>query len=402
MFGLSNLFNRKPTRDRFARDVLTHLQTQSPEVTGTVDPSRFRIQTSDGQTIFLDNAFIDYCKAPAARRQDIIREFLAGLKGTSLPHEFSDAKANLLPVLRHVSGLENVLVEAQKTPPKTVWEEFPMRRFSPDLAVGIAFDTEHAVQHVGEEHLARWGKTVDQALEVAIDNLRDRSPSRFAPHAPGLYVSRYGDYYDATRILLPELAWQLPLRGAPVAMVPNRAVLLMTGDADEEGMAALVATAEQVLLEDSRPLGSEMFRLEDREWKVWHPDGASGDRLHNLQLRVRAADYASQKQALERVLQQKGEDIFVATYSVVQRDGSPRFHSLSVLTKGADSLLPKTDVLALHDLEAKETITVSWSDFERIAGRLLDPQPQELQRYRVTGFPTDIELGQLRLAQAAP
>lgn len=403
MFGLSKLFHRPPSREQFASDVLIQLKARRPDLNFEYDQPQFRIRASDGGVVFLDNSYLDYSKAPRSERAVVIQGFLAGLDAPEVPSDFAAARPHLLPVLRHIVSLESLRIEAPSGKADSdVKADFPVHPFSTELGVGIAFDSEHSISQISDSHLVTWKRSFDDVLEVALSNLQDRSPPRFEAFEPGFYVSQYGDYYDATRLLLPHLAWQLPLRGAPVAMVPNRAALLLTGDADVEGIAAMVAQAKKVLLEDSRPLGPEMFRLEGDQWRVWQPPGASGDRLYNLQLHLRAADYDIQKQALQRQMERSGEDVFVATFSIAQRNGVKRFHSFSVLTRGVDTLLPRTDRVALALLETKETIMITWPDFERIASHLLtEPLPLTLPRFRIRGFPSDAELVHLRQLQTA-
>jgi len=401
MFGLSRLFNRTSPQDRFAREVINLLGEVSQGIRYEYDPTLFRLQAPDGQIIFLDNAYNECRRASGSQRKKVLASFLAGMAPSDVPSDFDDARAHILPVLRHVAGLESVQLENNPEKAASVWAEFPMQPFSGDLAIAMAFDSEHAVHQVGKSVLDKWQRPLNEVLAVALDNLRAKAPARFELHAPGLFVSQYGDYYDASRLLLPELAWQLPVRGTPVAMVPNRMCLLVTGDNDVEGIAAMIATAEKILIEDTRPLGSEMFRAVEQGWKTWQPEGANGIRLHNLQLRMRASDYAHQKRALDHRINLTGEDVFVATFSLAQRQGVERIHSLSVLTKGVDTLLPKTDLIYLTNLETKETISVPWSVFEHIAGYLLEPLPHVLSRYRVRHFPSADEIQRLREAEDA-
>lgn len=401
MFGLSRLFNRSSPQDRFAREVMDLLAKMTQGTTYEYEPALFRLQASDGQIIFLDNAYNECRRTSGLQRKKVLASFLAGMAPSEIPADFDDARAHILPVLRHVAGLESVQLECKPEQAASIWTEFPMQPFSGDLAIAMAFDSENAVLQVGKSVLDKWQRPLDEVLAIALDNLRAKAPAQFELHAPGLYVSRYGDYYDASRLLLPELAWQLPVRGTPVAMVPNRMCLLVTGENDIEGIAAMIATAEKILIDDSRPLGSEMFRAVDQGWKTWQPDGANGVHLQNLQLRMRASDYAQQKRAFEHRMSLTGEDVFVATFTVTQRQDIERFHSLSVLTKGADTLLPKTDLIYLTVVETKETISVPWSAFEHIAGYLLEPLPFVLPRYRVRHFPTDDEMERLREAQDA-
>ena len=97
-----------------------------------------------------------------------------------------------------------------------------MRRFVADLGVGVAYDTVTLVIQVGGPQCAKWGISPEEAHAIALDNLRHKAAPSFQEVIPGTYVAAYGDHYDATRILLPELAWQLQLNCNPVAMIPTR------------------------------------------------------------------------------------------------------------------------------------------------------------------------------------
>lgn len=401
MFGLSRLFHILPSRDRFAREIIRRLEKRSPGIRFEYDQELFRVSSQDSQVVFLDNAYLEYCRAAVSSRGKVMADFLDGLDSPEIPSDFAVARTNLLPVLRHTAGLESVCIESGNEEGPDVLTDFPMQPFSDELAIGVAYDSERAVQQIGKKILEKWQRSLDEIVAIALANLRDKAAPRFEQLSPGLYASQYGDYYDASRLLLPELAWQLPVRGTPVAMVPNRTCLLITGENDEQGITAMIAVSEKLLIEDSRPLGAEMFRLDSQNWKPWQPDGDAGIRLHNLQLRMLASDYEMQQRALNHRLKVAGEDVFVATYSVAQREGVARFHSFSVLTRGVDTFLPKTDLVYLADLETKESFWVPWHALESIAGYLLEPLSYRLSRYRVRCFPADAEMHWLREVQNA-
>jgi len=402
MFGLRKLFGLPPSKDTFAKKIIGKLREQLPDRIFQYDKAGFRIHGSDGWVAYLDNVFLDYSKAQGKEREKTIEGFLAGMMAPEIPANFSEAQQGLLPVIRHVSGLEIARLESQGQVSESIYSEFPMRPLSQELAIAVAFDSEHSVQQIGKNQLAEWGKSIEELVDIAIANLRDKSAPKFEAFAPGFYVSQYGDFYDAARLLLPEVARQLPLKGRPVAMIPNRTALLLTGDRDEYGLAELIALAEKVLLEDSRPLGSEMFVLEDKTWEVWQPNGANGDRLHNLQLQMLASDYSAQKGALEAQMLKSGTDIFVASFKLLQFDGKSRFVSSAVLSKGVDTLLPKSEEITLYLPDSQESFTVPWATFEQHAGYLMEQLPLNLVRYRVKDFPSESVLNLLREMASAP
>ena len=106
--------------------------------------------------------------------------------------------------------------------------------------------------------------------------------------------------------------------------------------------------------------------------------------------------YGSQQGLLREI---HGEDIFVATFSAAEADGVSPFSYCS-WTKGVDSLLPKTDLVALVDLDAQTQLTVKWHDAVAICGHLLEPTTHHYpERWRVAAFPSAEEFARLQAAK---
>src|SRR5207245_46627 len=77
--------------------------------------------------------------------------------------------------------------------------------------------------------LTEWGVALEESLQVAILNLRERtSPDGMKEIGSGLFVSQWGDCYDSARILLPGILQLLALIGAAVLFVPHRDQLWST------------------------------------------------------------------------------------------------------------------------------------------------------------------------------
>jgi len=393
MFGLARLFGATPTKNELAKKVLVALRAAHPGDNFAYDESQYQIRGKGSLVMNLDNLYLDYCRSTRNERQTQIERFIAGMTAEDIPDSFLDAQPNLLPVLRHLAGLELSLLSMDEERQKgDFFTQFAMQPFSEELAIGIAFDSEVSIQQVGNKTLETWGKTLDEVLAVALDNLRHKAAPKFEEISPGFFVSQFDDYYDASRLLLPELAWQLPLNGNPVAMVPNRICLLITGDRDEAGLEAMLATAEGLLRDQSRPLGTEMFRLDGTAWTPWKPSGAVEIRLHDLRIQMRAGDYKAQQEVLSATAERRGEDVFVATFGLTKQPNDDRIFSYSVLTKSVHTWLPKTDRVCANDLDTKEQLMVPWSVFESAAGDILEPMSYVLPRYRVAK-----DLGQQQL-----
>jgi hypothetical protein len=396
MFGLGKLFRKREAAvDDVARALIPHLRALRPSSTFDFDAALGTIRTQDGGVINLANLHTDYLRTPPDQRDKLLRTFAMGVLPPEVPSSFAEAKDALLPALRYLPGMDQSRIVAEHESLDAITES--MLPFSASLLVSVVHDTEHAMQQVSSETLKGWGMTPAQALEVAVDNLRHRAPPRFHEIAPGLWCSGYGDYYDAARILLPELVWQLRLAGTPVAMVPNRACLLVAGDMDSEALLSMIAKAREVLTAESRPLASEMLRLEDGRWLPWQPPmPAAAAALAKLQAEITAGDYAAQKQVLDELHQRRGSDVFVATCSLVQRpDG--QLLSYSVLSKGVDTWLPRTDRVVFVDPDRPKGAkkVVEWRVFEAQFGHHIEALALVPPRFHVREHPSDEAIASL-------
>lgn len=389
---------RTPTREQFAAMFMKELQRSMPEAQFELDVPQFLARGSNGHLISLANVYLDYCRADKAGRVRIIEEFLAGVAmPKEAPSHFEDARKDLLPAIRALYGLESMMIESgEYQSVQAIHDAWPMQPLGTELGVMIAYDTEHAVQQLSAKTLEEWGVSYDEALSIAIDNLRAKAAPCFTEYASGFHVSEYNDYYDASRILLPELAWQLRLKGCPVAMIPNRSCLFVAGDKDEAALGLMVELADKVLTEQSRPLSSQMFRLDEKTWRPWSPPEPVATRLNNIQHNMLAADYSTQQESLNKDLERKKEDVFVATYKLIRMQGSEKIESMAVWTQGVLSWLPQTDLLALQKQDGSEPLFVPWQVAMDVCGHLFEKLPYILPRYRVNGFPSEEELQNIK------
>ncbi|WP_018610331.1 DUF1444 family protein [Uliginosibacterium gangwonense] len=396
---LKRLFgSQTPTREQFAAMFMKELQRTMPEAQFEFDAAQFLVRGSNGHLINLANVYLDYCRADKVGRKQIMEEFLAGVvMPKEAPSQFEDARKDLLPAIRALYGLESMMIESgEYQSEQAIYGAWPMQPLGAELGVMIAYDTERAVQQLSAKTLEEWHVSYDEALSIAIDNLRAKAAPRFSEYASGFYVSGYNDYYDAARILLPELAWQLRLKGTPVAMIPNRSCLFVAGDKDEAALGLMLELADKVLTEQSRPLSSQLFRLDEKTWKPWCPPEPLATRLNNIQRNMLAADYSTQQESLTKDLERKKEDVFVATYKLIRMQGSEKIESIAIWTEGVLSWLPQTDLLALQKQDESEPLFVPWQTAMDACGHLFEKLPYILPRYRVNGFPSGEELKKIK------
>ncbi|MDP9606430.1 UNVERIFIED_ORG: hypothetical protein J2W38_006250 [Variovorax paradoxus] len=391
------LFDRKPGTEQVAKLLLRELQGLLPGEQFVLDLEQFLIRRADGGVIYLNNLYADYCQAHPAKRSGEITRFALAVASTGVdkPATLDEVKLRLLPILRRLGSVDLARIErgnlSKRLEDTMVWAPF-----SPTLGAAVAIDSDHAIAQVGLDDLKRWGIGFERAIEIAVDNLRHKTAPAFIEIGPGLYASNYRDYYDAGRIFLHELAWQLPLNGEPVAMVPNRSCLLVCGAGDAAALENMVTSARRVLREQSRPLSAEMFRLRDKTWSLWTPPGQAGALLATLQREEKAVDYNDQQEALTKAHAEAGIDVFVAKHTLLQRDADGSLVSFAVLPKGVDTWLPEADLVFLLETEGAAPTIVKWTDFSEHAAHLIERLPLAVPRWKVLGYPEGACLQRLR------
>lgn len=333
--------------------------------------------------INLANIHRDYVDAGPEGRPDCMRLQVAGMMQQFIPPSFADAKTKLRPVIRSATERGVVKLQGLGNGPKA---EMAYRTLCENIEVGIAYDGEFNVMRLSQSTFEQWGVSFDDALDIAVDNLRVESSKPWLALQNGVFLSQFGDFYDASRLLLTDLLYRQPIMGAPVVMAPNRAVLLLTGDRNDAGLQTLVDLAEQALAQ-TRPLPPLMLRWSGAAWERFVPESLAA-KLHRLRLYELTADYQDQQAILNDVHEKNGEDVFVAEHKIVQRaDGEQS--SICIWSEGVHSLLPDTDFIALFRPSTKQTAFVPRSEFRQQFTHIANPTEHLPVRYEVNAFPDE-------------
>jgi hypothetical protein len=191
---------------------------------------------------------------------------------------------------------------------------WPYRVVADHYGAGLVYDLPHAMSQINGQQLTRWGVDFDEAMDVALDNLRKISEQGFARLAPGVWRSAWRDNYDPSRLLLVDLIAAHEVDGDPVVMVPNRDTLLLTGSEDEVGLGIMAAAAEEST-QQPRPIHTMPIRLEFGSWTPFLPPKELPAYLRFKQMLINSLgqDYQEQRALLTTTHQKQSEDVFVAS-----------------------------------------------------------------------------------------
>ena len=406
--GWSDFFFGPPGKDKFAQLVMAELRRVEPVGDGGAqqemhyEADRFCISRSDGGFLNLANVYHEYRRAARGKRQAVLQHFIRSCVGTvnyELPEDFADVHPDLLPSVRSRFYLESVALQARSRGADRV--NVPQQFIGEHLSLSLVYDLPQAMRSIGQDDLDRWGVTFYEAVEAAQQNLEQMGKVAFAQIGEGLFASATGDNYDASRVVLLELVRRFPLRGMPIAMVPNRDTLLLTGSDDQEGLKNMAKIAAETL-NQPRPISTVAMRLEGETWQSWLPvpDSSLHAAFHELRLRTLGAEYNDQKELLDQAHQAAQTDLYVAQFSAVQKKQSGRVTSYAVWSDGLDILLPETDDVLFfrprpEDQEGEVVAGGSWQKVQQVVGDFMQPQGMYPERYLVTQFPTESQLARI-------
>lgn len=388
--ALFSFLRRRDPKDEFAKQVMARLKARGWSGGATYDRKRFEIRVGDGGVLYLSNTFADWTNYSRDQRQTALDAIVAPLFESHDIPDFDTAAPFLLPLMRNQCDIR-AMARVDDDMPPLAW-----RPFAGPLCSILAVDRPASMALVNETTLADWGKSFEDAYEVALGNLESKSPCRFQRWDAGFYVSDFGDYCDASRLLLPRLFDQLDVKGAPVAVAVSRTTLIVSGSEEPDSLNAMAALVTQALEDDSRPISYAPLLLQDGVWCEFRPDDASLAPIRELTARQTLWDYAKQQRALED--ERSGREVFIATANSATRDGEVQ--TWATWTKDVPTLLPRTDYIGITDLSLY--LTRSWEDIEAVCGPFATEEGHYPVRFFVDRWPSDDQLARLKQEFSAP
>lgn len=406
---LKRMFGRL-SKDEFAQAVIDSARKEHPGLSLVYEPESFRLRHgADSKGVLnLHNIYEEYHAAGPLLRRSLLKRYVclfASTESRMIPESFREAQANLLPKVRERSYHDLMQLYFRV---EGLEAAEPARKLLGDhLSVELVYDLPDSMGTIGKETLEGWGVGLDLALDVAYRNLCQGSAPRFRSPSPGVHVSAWRDNHDASRMLLPDLIRGLEVKGDPVAMVPHRDVLIVTGSEDVKGLGVMADLTEKAL-SGPRFMTAIPARL---RWDEWVPlqlpsDHPLHDRFELLRVQTVLRDYDEQKSLLDQLHEKTGEDVFVASYTAVQDKDSGKVSSYSVWSKDVVSLLPRADTV--HFFEADPTgrdqhtiRSVPWERVRDVAGSLLKEVNLFPERYLVTDFPNPDQVSRMAAPETA-
>jgi len=394
--NLLNWFFPPPTRDQFARALIAEFRRAGDRREHHYEPAEFRIKVTGGGEINLVNLYHEYAQLPRkARRKrllELVRSFMTATN--DLPEDFDEVRPNLRPKIWTRAAFSEMELRRQLDGAKQM--DLPLYPLGSHLVTTLVYDLPTSMRSISEEDLQNWGISYYEAMEIARENLAETTAG-YSQIGDGFYSEISGDSYDSARILLTDRILSWNLQGHPVAMVPQRDTLFVTGSEDEVGLKILAELTDATMRDEARPLSPIPLQFVDGEWEDWIVPRSHElyEKFQQMETSYLGGLYATQKELLDAIHDKDGTDVFVATFSAIRHE-SGRVLSYCVWTSGIESLLPRTNLIMIGEDHG----AYDWDKVMEVAGELLELQEDLYPvRYRVTRTPTPEQLE--KIGQAA-
>lgn len=392
-----------PSKGAFARLVMEGIRRVGETRELVYDEEQFRIhpESEAWPLMNLSNLYDEYLAAEGPIREKVlkvaVRNWFADRK--ELPETFEDVNPDLLPSVRSRSYSEFTRLQLAIAGSEDA--HWPRHVVGDHLAVSLVYDLPDSMRHIQQRDLDEWGVTYYEALEAARENLAQMPAQVFANPDQGVYISASGDNYDASRLILLDLIHKFEVRGDPVAMVPNRDTLLVTGTEDDTGLAAVIAIAEKTL-EQPRPISGFAFRLVDDEWTCWLPPAnhVHFEQFHKLYVQSLGQEYAEQKALLDELHEKRNQKLSVASYNLMQEKSSGHVSSYCLWIEGVETLIPRSERIIFVRPDGSEqggqiAAYANWNRVFDAAGDLFELTDHYPERFHARGFPSSAVLESL-------
>ncbi|MFP4248839.1 MAG: hypothetical protein ACLFU7_04210, partial [Armatimonadota bacterium] len=365
----------------------------------------FSLRVGESRRINLASAYREYREAPSDVRHQVVEHYAFGVFVSPrelTPDGFADAAPNLRPVVRGRMYPEYVRMQAEID--DDPWVETPSRVIGEHFVEMLAYDMPNRIVYLPESRLEAWGVSVEEAFDVAHDNIRAIGGA-FEGTTGHIYVGAWDDSYAASRIVVPEMIRKLQVQGKPVVALPNAEFLIVAGTDDDAALAHMGKMISEAEREPKFESGI-VLSLEDEGWRPFIPPESS--EAYELLYRHRVAsmwrDYDEQQRLLEGVYAKRGLDIHVATFAAHEDRLTHTLSTVTIWTEDLVALLPRAQNVAFMGGPPDDPTMLGSAPWERVidtAGDRMRETDLWPERWRVESFPTPEQLDAMELSESA-
>jgi hypothetical protein len=380
--------------EAFAAEVMKFLQTEGETRPVAFDFARGRMSVGDGRQLTHFVALntlkqrYESVEEPKARVRVLERDLIA-MRWTRPTLDVLSRR--LYPRLRPTMALRSLELKRKVLEHVTGQSASDLivahRDLNPQLAVQLVFQLSEEAVDVGADRVNAWGRSFDELLALAMENLLAVSTEMPREVRQNLWALTGGGGHVAARMLFDDLSDALPFKDEVVAMAPNQNVCLFAKKSDDE---ALMRMAQIGLDASQAPFGVWGLALERKEgrWQAWMPEKErpSYQALKTAALPGTVKLYMQHKELLLAWHEIQRLVLEVSPMLAIQDKGT--VFSSAVWQRTVPTLLPPADRVAVVDTTRgsgePQAWSVPWAELPGL-GAVVERYEGEIEYWRVTG-----------------
>lgn len=335
------------TKEMFSSLVL-NLLSQAGEENWAVNHGNFSVASNYGegpQVMHLARMYHDYLTLESPDNfLTLNKQINLLLTARNRKRDANEQLASLLPCVRTLSSFQQTNMTFRKQPTYSSEKEIIFFPYAEVLAMGLVFDDPETMKHLRFVDVEELGIEVEDAIDIAVENLRNISAGPMRVVQPGFYTSPWKDFYDGSRLMLTELFENLDVDGEVVALSPAPDSLFVTGSKDLIGLE-LMSALGQSLMRHPRSVWCMPLVLKEGVWQAFvvPPDDAAFDTINTYRMNILNSLYQAQESMLADVAKETGA--FVAPFAIETDSARDYLFSKTSVLEDNVCIIPETDVV---------------------------------------------------------
>ncbi|MDB5973121.1 MAG: hypothetical protein JWQ90_5571 [Hydrocarboniphaga sp.] len=260
---------KKRFQERFAEFVRAEFPRAEVRPGAELEVVVTGLRGSDSHTIWLGRAYQEFEKNPE-NVEEILRRWLGPLEDSDRDAREKADLADLVPMIKDIAWIEQQRRFAESNDAvMDTWTapyNSELVMLYADFRSGICFLTKSDVDALG--------KSAEDLHQIALENLRQRTPERSVIGENGRYLIGAGGNFEAT-LLLDDQLWldtRLKVRGMPIVGVPDRDSLVVTGSDDPSGVLELAAMTARLHRTERYAISDKLFIRRGNRFDLLDPD----------------------------------------------------------------------------------------------------------------------------------
>ncbi|KVW05812.1 hypothetical protein WK91_34550 [Burkholderia cepacia] len=339
----------------------------------------------------LQNVYAECRAAYGKTRDKILVDYVLGMKEAIQANELRrapfDKIRNLLrPLVRSRILTDNERYEF-KGVDQSEFRPTPRQSFSSDANILLGLNANRTVVVVTQADLDSWNISFEEAHDIAMKNLAAMSPVRFEKSWAGFFQGFWHDYYDSSRLLLPQLFAECQQFDDPVIMIPTSGNLYVADKANKGAQLHMLDLVQEHVNGTLKIVSTQMYHFVDGKPVEYKPeDDQLQFKLAQIYKPLFQSYARQQRKIVEEYLIENGNWAYIMSPKVVQSTKGNSVATVCCWMTDMETIFPEADIIAVtHVNQTDDGRTLARTDPVLMWNEVIERYEHLIQK--LEGFP---------------